>query len=256
MHLLAAQSGVIDDNAEAVDLAQTPGDIVVVSAADSELASLARAHAAITGAKPTLRLANLMALGHNLSVDTYIDTTLCKAKLIIVRCLGGQGYWSYGIEQLTAVAREKPIRLALLPGGADPDPDLTAQSSLPAEACERLRQYFANGGPHNAAALLKFCASLLDHETEAPPPQEFAKAALYWPGEPTPDLSSIKQHWHAGASVVAITFYRALIEGGLTAPVDALIEALAKRRLNPLPIFISSLKDAASAICIANNFDA
>ena len=122
MHLLATQTGVIDDNAEAVDLAQTPGDIVIISAADSELASLARAHDAITGHKPSLRLANLMALGHNLSVDTYIETTLSQAKLIIVRCLGGLSYWSYGIEQLISLAGDKSIKLALLPGGADPDP--------------------------------------------------------------------------------------------------------------------------------------
>ena len=41
-------------------------------------------------------------------------------------------------------------------------------------------------------------------------------------------------------------FYRALIEGGLTAPVDRLAEALAGRGLVPFPIFITSLKDAQS----------
>ena len=43
MHLLAAQPGAIGDGSEAVDLGQTPGDIVVLSAADSELALLAAA---------------------------------------------------------------------------------------------------------------------------------------------------------------------------------------------------------------------
>jgi cobaltochelatase CobN len=33
--------------------------------------------------------------------------------------------------------------------------------------------------------------------------------------------------WADDRPVAAITFYRSLIEGGLTAPVDALIEALA-----------------------------
>src|SRR2546429_55753 len=43
MHLLATTTGVIDGATEAVDLAQSPGDIVVLTAADSEIASLARA---------------------------------------------------------------------------------------------------------------------------------------------------------------------------------------------------------------------
>ena len=70
MHLLATTSGVIDGAAEAVDLAQSPADLVVLSAADSELAALARAH----DQDPIpLRLANLMALQHPLSVDLYIE---------------------------------------------------------------------------------------------------------------------------------------------------------------------------------------
>ena len=43
MHLLAATPGVVSDGSEAVDLGQTPGDIVVLSAADTELAALAAA---------------------------------------------------------------------------------------------------------------------------------------------------------------------------------------------------------------------
>ena len=36
MHLLAVQPGAILDGEEAVDLGQAPGDIVVLSAADSD----------------------------------------------------------------------------------------------------------------------------------------------------------------------------------------------------------------------------
>ena len=54
MHLLATRTGVVDGAAEAADLAQAPGDILVLSAADSELAALARAWDRLdTG--PTLR---------------------------------------------------------------------------------------------------------------------------------------------------------------------------------------------------------
>ena len=72
MHLLATKPGEIRDGSAAVDLAQTPGDIVVLSAADTEIACLAtaqRARVETAAAVPSLRLANLMRLGHNLSVD-------------------------------------------------------------------------------------------------------------------------------------------------------------------------------------------
>ena len=62
MHLLAAAPGRIDDGASAIDLGQSPADIVVLSAADSEIALLAASRrrltaAAPTGFQPTLRLA-------------------------------------------------------------------------------------------------------------------------------------------------------------------------------------------------------
>ena len=45
--------------------------------------------AGIDGADPSLRLANLMTLSHNTSVDLYVDTVIRHAKLVVVRCLGG-----------------------------------------------------------------------------------------------------------------------------------------------------------------------
>ena len=44
MHLLAATPGTIDD-ADPVDLDQTPADVVFISAADTELAALSQARA-------------------------------------------------------------------------------------------------------------------------------------------------------------------------------------------------------------------
>ena len=79
MHLLAAQPGGIVDGSEAVDLGQTPGDIVVLSAADTELAGLAQAYAALGDGLPSLRLANLLILTHNLSVDAYTDDVIAEA---------------------------------------------------------------------------------------------------------------------------------------------------------------------------------
>ncbi|RUV37388.1 cobaltochelatase subunit CobN, partial [Mesorhizobium sp. M7A.F.Ca.MR.148.00.0.0] len=46
--------------------------------------------------------------------------------------------------------------------------------------------------------------------------------------------------------VVPILFYRSMLLAADVAPIDALFEALRQRGINPVPIFVSSLKDPAS----------
>ncbi|TIN59368.1 MAG: cobaltochelatase subunit CobN, partial [Mesorhizobium sp.] len=46
--------------------------------------------------------------------------------------------------------------------------------------------------------------------------------------------------------VVPILFYRSMLLAADVAPIDALLEALRQRGINPVPIFVSSLKDPAS----------
>src|SRR5690348_5085152 len=138
MHLLAARPGAILDGSEAVDLRQSPGEIIYLSAADTELATLAAAQAAVAPGGPSLRLANLMALSHNLSVDRYVESVVAGARLVLVQLLGGARYWPYGIERIAALCRERGIALAALPGDDQPDPELAALSTLPADAVHRL----------------------------------------------------------------------------------------------------------------------
>ncbi len=243
MHLLATTSGVIDGAAEAVDLKQTPADLVILSAADSELANLASAVDALGNDAPSLRLANLMLLQHNYAVDLYCEQTLAHAKLIVVRLLGGVNYWSYGIASLTALARERVIPLAILPGGAERDDTTVAHSTLAAVDVERLRQYFAYGGPDNARSLLRYCAQLLSPSAaQADAPQAIAPAALY------------RTHGKETAGHVGVVFYRSLIEGGQTAPIDDLCDALNARGIATSAISVASLKDATSRNAIGGHW--
>ena len=99
MHLLQAQPGEISDGSEPVDLGQTPADVIVISAADTEIAALSAANRAISDGPDSLRLANLGHLGHPFTIDTYIGDTAGKSRLVILRILGGEAYWPYGLEQ-------------------------------------------------------------------------------------------------------------------------------------------------------------
>src|SRR3954451_11396119 len=208
MHLLATEPGIIADGSEAIDLAQTPGDIIVLASADTEIALLAAAQArrrADDPDAPTLRLAPVMRLGHNFSVDLYMET-VARARLVIARLLGGSAYWPYGVERLVETCRDNDIPLALLPGDDRPDPELALLSTVPADACRRLWRYLAEGGPGNGDNFLRFAASLITHEglgvadasTAWADPAPLLRAGLYWPGRATPGIGEISAEWRGG----------------------------------------------------------
>ena len=252
MHLLAAQPGAVSDGSEAIDLGQTPGDIVFLSAADTELASLAAAQARLESENPpSLRLANLMHLGHNMSVDLYVEVVVRQARIVVVRLLGGRGYWPYGVEQIAWACADAGIPVAFLPGDDQPDADLAAASTVAPEAVHRLLQYGIQGGIENAVDLLKYAASLIGHETDWQEPRPLLRAGIYWPGHDSIDLDGVRAEWTDGAPVAAIVFYRALVQAANLKAVDALIGGLTAAGVNPLPVFVSSLKEEVSAAILA-----
>ncbi len=250
MHLLAARPGIVSDGSAAVDLGQSPGDILFFSAADTELACLAEAHRRQGPAAPSLRLANLGQLGHHLSVDLYLDRTVAGARLVIARLLGGERYWPYGVEQLELACREKGIALALLPGDEQPDPALARRSTLPADALDRLWRYLTEGGIGNAQALLDYAGHLIGRDVAWREPKPLLRAGLYWPGDSEPDLARIRRRWKSDRPVALVVFYRALLQAGSLAPVDGLIAALDAAGLDALPVHVSSLKEPMAAALI------
>ena len=250
MHLLAAQPGTIDDGSEAIDLGQSPGEIVILSAADTELSCLAAAQAGLLDAHadtPSLRLANLMRLRHNLSVDVYVDRVIAGASFVLVRLLGGSAYWPYGVERLVETCRRHAIPLVLLPGDDKPDPELSEQSSLSAAEIMPLWDCLSAGGIDNARLLLERLACHLGRVRPDGTPQPLPAAGfLHPPAEaPAPEAS------HA-----LIVFYRALVQAGNLAPVEALCTALQARGLTPLPVYVTSLRDPASAAFLRETLQA
>ena len=202
MHLLKATPGTVTDGSEAVDLGQDPGEIVVLSAADTELANLAQARAELGDGYPELRLANLMQLGHNMSVDLYLEQTAAAAKLIVVRLLGGMGYWPYGVEQLQRLAEEQGTAIALLPGDDQPDAELARRSTVSEAAYHRLWQYCVHGGPANARGFLGYAAELAGHPGFGwSEPAPLLRAGLYWPGHETPTLDDLREARDTAAGV-------------------------------------------------------
>ncbi|MEP3047360.1 MAG: cobaltochelatase subunit CobN [Roseibium sp.] len=247
MHILASQTRRIDDGGDAVDFGQSPADILFLSAADTELGSFAAAHAGLSGAKASLRLANLMALSHPYSVDLYAEQTVRGSKLVILRILGGIEYWRYGLERFEEEARASGIDLIVIPGDDKWDETLTSLSTRPESDVRRVWRYCVEGGSENYSNALRFAAHLIGKADEPAHPVPLPRAGIYLPGHAAPDYDALRSSWSdPNRPVAAITFYRALVQGSQTAPVDALVKALDKAGINTLPVYVSSLKEAES----------
>ncbi|WP_438747798.1 cobaltochelatase subunit CobN [Pararhizobium sp. O133] len=253
MHLLLAQKGTITDGEEAIDLGQSPADILFLSAADTELSSIASAHRTRGG--KSLRVASLLTLKHPMSVDTYVERTARHAKLIIVRALGGASYFQYVLEALHAAAVIHKFQIAVLPGYDKPDPGLEPFSTVSAEDRNHMWAYFTEGGADNMVRLLAYGEALVDGSEKPEQAAPLMKAGIWWPGQGVIGVDVWRKLSSAGTVVgpeglepptVAVCFYRALVQSGETKPVEALIEALQSEGMAVLPVFVSSLKDAVS----------
>jgi cobaltochelatase CobN len=254
MHLLKAQGQPIGDGTEAVDLDLSPADVVVVSAADTEIAGLARAQAALGVGAPSLRLASLQKLRHNMSVDLFLEKTVARSKLLVLRLLGGESYWPYGLDEALRVARRHGVMVAAMPGCGNADPDLIARSTCAPEDSDRLWRMLVEGGPDNLTAALGGFHALLDGRSVPEAARPIPPAGLYWPGVAAPSLDDVRARWPKAAAVAPVVFYRAQLQAGDVAPVDALVAALAERGLGALPIYVSSLKDATAARFVRETF--
>src|SRR6201996_2431256 len=109
MHLLASTATSFDEIAAPVDLGQLPGDIVVMSFADSDLSGLAVAWAIERDVLPSVRFTHLRDLRHPMSVDMWIERVGRHAKVILVRLLGGYEWWPYGVSRLSGPARARGL---------------------------------------------------------------------------------------------------------------------------------------------------
>ena len=255
MHLLAAAAGSVDEGQEPVDLGQSPADIVFISAADTELAALATARSEMAQ-PPELRLASMMHLQHPMSVDLHIDACASEAKLVVARVLGGASYWKYGFEQYAARLADAGVAFAALPGDDKPDPDLRLFSTVSDQDYDALWAYLVEGGPKNAVNFLSYCQYMI---AQAPAPQAaepLLRAGVYWPGDGISDLSAAQAHWTQDAPIVPVIFYRALVQGAGLNPINRMVKALRLAGLNPLPIFVASLKDPISVVTLDQLFQA
>ncbi len=237
MHILRIETRSLDETAGAVDLGQTPADVVFLSFSDSDLNALARAYDSAPEPKPTLRLASLAALRHPYSIDLYLERVCAHTKFIVARVLGGADYWRYGVDELAALARKEGIKLALLPGDRRADARLDQASTLAPDAAAEIWRYFDEGGPRNMAACLGRLAAELGAAKPAPSPMPVSAFGRF--------EAACFDAAH-GAPRALIVFYRSIYLAGDLAPIEALASALAGRGFGTTAVYATSLKDEAA----------
>ncbi|MBR0932358.1 cobaltochelatase subunit CobN [Bradyrhizobium jicamae] len=244
MHVVFRESRGLEETATPRDIGQDPADLVVLSFSDSDLAAFASGWRRGRAALPSLRLANLAELRHPLSVDTYVERTLSQARGILVRLIGGESYWAYGLSALHRLAKDRAIALAVLPADGRDDERLDAFSTLPVSTLRRLKVLCDKGGPIAAQAAIAqlalasgLYAGPVVGETDIP---EF--------GFYDPDRGVVTAPPTPGDRPHAlVTFYRSYLAAADTGPVDALIRALRLKGFDAHGMFVTSLKAAGAA---------
>nr|WP_233543894.1 cobaltochelatase subunit CobN [Salinisphaera sp. Q1T1-3] len=245
--MLAAQPGGFTDDDGIIDLDQSPGDVVIMAAADGVLGLLAERIERQPAGGPSVRLANWRNLANPAALDLYRDKTLDRARLVIVALTGGTSYWPYGVEQLRAWASEAPGRdLVLVPGEDYPDDDLFAACTVDEDIAHRIWRYLREGGLTNADGLLAYvAATFFDADQPWQPPVPLARTIVYHPSRRSAALADWQTAWPTGDDrpVALLLLYRSHLQNGNMAVFDALIETLIARGLNPLPVAVASLKE-------------
>jgi cobaltochelatase CobN len=265
MHRIATISGGWNQSTDSVVfIDQQPAPIIIITAADTDIQTLAAATAKLPEDFPQIRVVNVLQLQQQIAIDTYAEEVLASAKVVIVRLIGGQSYWSYGLEVVKETVANTGAILIVLPGDERPDPNLTSHSTTTLTLVNQAWQYFIEAGVENYHNLLKFVAAeFLDYGTGYETPQTVSRIGIYEFTKPQSSVSVLEldppqpplgkggeensstflRGIEGDLGLAVILFYRAHYLSGNTVAIAALCEALAERNLKPLPIYVSSLKE-------------
>jgi cobaltochelatase CobN len=249
MHRLAATPGGWSPDTDGVIFVeQSPAPLVLMTMADTDIQCAARVVGDGGAELPPIRVVNLLQLQQQLAIDTYAETVLSQARVIIVRLLGGRAYWSYGLEVTKAIAQAHAIDLIVLPGDDRPDPELISHSTVSLQLANQVWQYLIEGGIENLRhGLMWVCDRCLHTSFQPPAPRPVPRVGRYSVdgGHDSSETAHLPTRDRAPARIppVGLLFYRAHYLAGNTAPIEALCHALQARGLAPVPVYVSSLQD-------------
>jgi cobaltochelatase CobN len=158
---------------------------------------------------------------------------------VVLRQIGGEGYWPDGVQALQAWVRAKRGRaLALVPGGTAWDEAYAARGTLTLAQTSLIWRYLSEGGSDNTRNVLRYLATLIGAGAKADPPQPMPLAGFVADIDDQP-------------ADVMLILYRALAQAGDVEPIAALRQALGEHGLKLGALQVASLKDPAARAIVA-----
>jgi cobaltochelatase CobN len=241
MHRISATPGGLNQSEGLFFLEQTPAPFVLITAADTDIQTLAAVVPKLPSQFPEIRVANLLQLQQQISIDAYSEQVLESAQVIVLRLIGGSSYWAYGLEVVQEIVQRNGTTLIVMPGDDGLDFDLISKSTVSQEIVQKIWQYFQEGGTENFLNALQFIADTsLSTAFNPPQPQPVPRVGLY---EISQDVGAQGLRPVRSQPKVGILFYRAHYLAGNTKVIDALCNDLIEKNLQPVPVFVSSLRE-------------
>ena len=244
MHLLTAKPGEFNEDEGIIDLQQTSGDLVILAGSDGLLSGLAETIEILPDDYPSCRIANWSLIVKPAAFDLYSDQVLEKAKVILISLLGGEAYFSYGLERLVEIAKQNKIHLIVVSGDNEYDENLSEKSTVLSPVSHQAWSYMRMAGPNNLENLFLFLGQAFFLKNyEWVEPRQVPKIFIYDPIKHFGSLLGWKQSWHPEFPIVIVLIYRSHIQHGNQSMFIDLLELMQAKELNPLPVVFTSLKD-------------
>ncbi|MCD8404948.1 cobaltochelatase subunit CobN [Tenacibaculum dicentrarchi] len=244
MHLISTIPGGWNPNDEGVFyIDQSPGDIVFLSSADSDLFMMNNAYKLIHNSvekTPSFRFANLSYFKQELTIDTYVDEVIATAKIVVLKLLGGKAYYNYLCEAVTECCEENNIQLLFLPGDNKPDLELMQSSNIPLKDVDIIWKYIQSGGIENCQSALQLISNRITDAKVIPNAiKTIPDLFLYHPKEGI--YTSLKPK---STQKQAIIFgYRSYYLSNNLAPIHSIIDALESEGISAVALMAAGYRE-------------
>ncbi|RBW55671.1 cobaltochelatase subunit CobN [Tenacibaculum sp. E3R01] len=244
MHLISTIPGGWNPNDEGVFyIDQSPGDIVFLSSADSDLFMMNNAYKLVHNSvenAPSFRFANLSYFKQELTIDTYVDKVISSAKIVVLKLLGGKAYYNYLCEAVTDCCQENNIQLIFLPGDNKPDLELMQSSNIPLKNVDLIWKYIQSGGIENCQSALQLISNRIsDVEIIPNAIKTIPNLFLYHPKEGI--YTTIKSK--SNQKQVIIFGYRSYYLSNNLAPIHSLINALETQGISAVVLMAAGYRE-------------
>ncbi len=236
MHRIATKNGALDAEKNLEIIAQTPGEVVFISAADTDLTCVAQAWGPLFQSR--LRITHAAPLQKSLVADDYVERILSQTKLVILRLLGGKSYFPHLIEELLHL-RTHPHRpqILILPGTDSWDSELFQYGDFDESLVRLFFEYFKEGGLDNIRHAGEGVQLLLKKmTTDFPPVIKMPKFGWYEKETPLAKTSDDRP-------LAWVCFYRAWYQTGDLAVIDCLRNSLKNQGFRVSAFYAYSLRN-------------